>query len=106
MVAVEEHAALVVFIASLRRQMKLHRVALRGNDFCCQVGLIGVYQSSGKVAGTCVASGQAGTATAARLWHRDYNDYYCYYNHINKNVYYHNGNTNHYHHECNATYRN
>lgn len=39
----------------------------QGNDFCCQVGLIGIYQSSGKVAGTCVASGQAGTATTAQL---------------------------------------
>lgn len=39
----------------------------QGNGFCCQVGLVGVYQSSGNVAGTCVASGQAGTATTARL---------------------------------------
>ncbi|KAJ6035846.1 hypothetical protein N7540_000125 [Penicillium herquei] len=31
------------------------------------VGLVGVYQSSGNVAGTCVASGQAGTATTAQL---------------------------------------
>ncbi|KAI1325243.1 glycoside hydrolase family 71 protein [Xylariaceae sp. FL0255] len=39
----------------------------QGNDFCCQVGLVGVYSSSGNVAGTCVASGAAGTATTARL---------------------------------------
>ncbi|KAJ5396402.1 hypothetical protein N7509_004515 [Penicillium cosmopolitanum] len=40
---------------------------LQGNDFCCQVGLVGVYQSTGTVAGTCVSSGQAGSATTARL---------------------------------------
>lgn len=39
----------------------------QGNDFCCQVGLVGVYQSTGNVAGSCVASSQVGTATTARL---------------------------------------
>ncbi|KAF3391246.1 Glucan endo-1,3-alpha-glucosidase agn1 [Penicillium rolfsii] len=39
----------------------------QGNGFCCPVGLVGIYQSSKNVAGTCVASGQVGTATAARL---------------------------------------
>ncbi|KAI1157890.1 glycoside hydrolase family 71 protein [Nemania serpens] len=39
----------------------------QGNGFCCQVGLIGVYDSSKNVAGTCVASGAAGAATSARL---------------------------------------
>ncbi|KAJ2959214.1 hypothetical protein NQZ79_g5296 [Umbelopsis isabellina] len=39
----------------------------QGNDFCCQVGLIGVYDSTKTVAGTCVSSGQVGTLTSARL---------------------------------------
>jgi hypothetical protein len=40
---------------------------LKGNNFCCQVGQVGVYQSTGTIAGSCVASGQAGAATTARL---------------------------------------
>lgn len=39
----------------------------QGNNFCCEVGLVGVYESSGDAVGTCVASDQAGTATPARL---------------------------------------
>lgn len=39
----------------------------QGNGFCCQVGLVGIYQSSGNAAGTCVASDQVGTATTAQL---------------------------------------
>ncbi|KAJ0415233.1 glycosyl hydrolase family 71-domain-containing protein [Aspergillus carlsbadensis] len=38
-----------------------------GNSFCCQTDMIGVYDYSTPVAGTCVAPGQAGTATSARL---------------------------------------
>ena len=40
---------------------------LQGNTFCCEVGMIGVYDSSGKVAGTCVSSGAVGTLTSASI---------------------------------------
>ena len=39
----------------------------QGNGFCCQVGLVGVYSSSGNVAGTCVASASVGSSTTAVL---------------------------------------
>ncbi|OKL58258.1 hypothetical protein UA08_06459 [Talaromyces atroroseus] len=39
----------------------------QGNGFCCEVGLVGVYDSSGSVAGTCVASESVGSSTTAVL---------------------------------------
>ncbi|KAL2845296.1 hypothetical protein BJY01DRAFT_247769 [Aspergillus pseudoustus] len=47
-----------------------------GNSFCCLVDMIGVYDYSKPVAGTCVPPGQAGTATTARLWHWHCNRYF------------------------------
>ena len=39
----------------------------QGNGFCCQVGLVGVYNSANTVAGTCVASGATSGYTSAVL---------------------------------------
>jgi hypothetical protein len=36
----------------------------QGNGFCCEVGLLGVYDSSGSVAGTCVAASATSGYTA------------------------------------------
>lgn len=36
----------------------------QGNDFCCQVGLLGAYSSGGNVAGTCASSVPAGFTPA------------------------------------------
>ena len=40
---------------------------LNGNDFCCQVGLVGIYDYHNPVAGTCVSSAAAASATSAAL---------------------------------------
>lgn len=40
---------------------------VNGNDFCCEVGKIGIVDYSSSVAGSCVDSGSAASATTAVL---------------------------------------
>jgi hypothetical protein len=40
---------------------------LNGNDFCCLVGMIGIYDYHNPVAGTCVSSAAAVGATSAAI---------------------------------------
>jgi hypothetical protein len=40
---------------------------LNGNDFCCEVGLVGIYDYHNPVAGTCVPSAATGSATPAAI---------------------------------------